>query len=154
MILLLLMANLYQSQNCLTPEQIAIDYFFERIFPQDFKEYNVVESNQRTKIDESYGYGFVYQCDNYGIQLIDKILNSKATSSTFINSNKCPVKTRKIRKNSSRLKIEVYSRVQIENQFFVYINVYKKLHFVEHYILTVDQTRGRLIDSCHFSEII
>jgi phage antirepressor YoqD-like protein len=82
------------------------------------------------------------------------ISESKALTAVYINADKSPVKTKKFKDNSGRLKITVCSKVTVDEQIYIYIRTYKKNDFVEHYILTLDNVDYKVLTTCHFSEII
>ena len=143
--------RLLPIQERQTPEQAAIDYFFENIFERDFPDYHVIEFNDQTKT-EGY-YGFIYNCENYTRALMDKVVSAPPSLLVNVNAGKCLVKVKKERRNSSRLQIEVYSSVKIDESQLIYITAYRKLRFVDHYFLTLDKDL-QLTSVCKVNEVI
>ena len=54
LIVLLFIVNVSHGQTKSTPEQVAIDYFFDHFFGINFPESEVVEFNNQTKADGYY----------------------------------------------------------------------------------------------------
>jgi hypothetical protein len=131
-------------------EQKACDYFFENVFNQEYKDYKVIEF--QTQTDTSKYWGIVHQCENWDQTTRDKIISSTPGEMVFVKAN-TNIKLRKIRKNSGRLKVYVYSRVKVENTYFVSIATYRKLRFAEYYFIRFDK-EGNVIEACKTGEII
>ena len=150
-ILWLFISLLLPTGDELTPEQIATDYFFENIFEQDLSDYRVIEFNALT---EQNGYfGIVVNCNSIRT-LFKELEEATPGTSVTVDASKCPVRVKKIRDNSNRIKIEVKSRKDLSERTFVYITAYRRLRFVNHYILTLSQEGTEVLDVCRVSEII
>jgi len=132
-------------------EQKACDYFFENIFTQEYKDYKVIEF--QTQTDTSKYWGVVHQCENWDQTTKGKIISSTPGKMVVVKANTPNIKLRKIRKSSGRLKVYVYSRVKVDNTYFVSIATYRKLRFAEYYFIRFDK-EGNIIETCKTGEII
>jgi len=70
-----------------------------------------------------------------------------------VKANAAGIKVKKIRKNSARLKVYVYSRIKVDNCYFVSIATYRKLRFTGYYFIKFDG-EGNIIETCETGEII
>ncbi len=138
-------------QNDRNLEQIAMDYFFENILKRDFPDYKVVEMNDSTYSDPYWG--IVHKCSGWSDSLIKDILAAKPSPGKIVNHDKSPVNVKRLRRNSSRLQIKVFSSISIRDQKCVMIIVYRKLRFAEYYYFIFDGS-DRLVDYCRVGEII
>jgi hypothetical protein len=132
-------------------EQKACIYFFESLFKENYDGYKVIEFENRT--DTSRYWGVVYQCDNWDEKTKGNIVSTKPSNSVYVQANNTVVSTKKIQKNSRRLKMFVYSKIKVDDHYYVSIAVYKKFHFVDYYFIRFDST-GEIIDSCKTGEVI
>jgi len=149
--LLFISALGYAQQNQL-PEQIALDYFFENIFKNDFPEYKVIEFNDHAHSD-CY-YGIVNHCEDFGESLKEKIIHEDCGPSVIINADKSPVRVTRIKEHSSKLKVDVFSKIELQQNYYIHISVYRKLRFVEHYIFTINKENREVVNVCRAGEII
>jgi hypothetical protein len=135
-----------------TPEQIAVDYFFENTFQEKFSEYKKLEFNTQT-ISDRYS-GIINHCEDFNPNLINDIKNTAPESTIMVNSSRCPIRTKKPKSNSSRLQIDVYSRIELKDEICVLLTAYRKLRFVEYYFVIMNNIDLEVIGVCNVGEII
>jgi hypothetical protein len=132
-------------------EQKASDYFFDNVFNQDYKEYKIIEFKNLT--DTSKYYGIIHKCEDWDKETKYQIMSTKPGESVDITAKTKDVKIKNIKTNSGRLKIYVYSKVKVGDNYFVSIATYRKLHFANYYFIKFDKD-GNIIDTCSTGEII
>ena len=132
-------------------EQKACDHFFNHIYGQEYNDYKVIEFQNHT--DTSKYWGIVYQCDNWDETTKKQIVTSVPGKALVVNANVPEIKTKRIRKNSGRLKIYVHSNIQVGDNYFVAIATYRKLRFAEYFFVKFDK-EGNIVETCKAAEII
>lgn len=132
-------------------EQRATDYFFNVIFRGDYQGYKVIEFRNQT--DTARYHGIIHRCNNWDADTKNLIVSASPGESTVVKVNVKGIKVKNERQNSARLKVYVYSKVKIGASYFVSIVVYKKLHFVNYYLIQFNEN-GDIIDMCKTGEII
>lgn len=142
----------YSPQDHKTPEQAAVDYFFTNVLEQDFPDLQTVRFNAVTRTDGYYSV--FYGCQDFDREFVKTMSDETPGPSVSVNADKCPIASKKPRSNSSQPQIFVHSRLELDGQFYIYIQVYQKLHFVEHYLLTVNPKNLSVKHVCKVSEII
>lgn len=131
-------------------EQKAVDYFFNTIFRVDYQGYKVIEFRNQTDTARYYG---IHKCENWDAYTKNLIVSTSPGESTDVKVNAKGINVKNVRQNSARLKVYVYSKVKIGASYFVSIVVYKKLHFVNYYLIQFNEN-GDIIDMCQTGEII
>lgn len=139
------------SQSTGDLEQKACDYFFDTIFKQEYQDYKVIEFKTRT--DTSKYYAIVHKCKNWDTATNVQIMSAHPSESVDVKAKLKEIKVKNIRKNSARLKISVYSRVKVGDNYFVSIAAYRKLRFANYYFFKFDKD-GNIIETCKAGEII
>lgn len=150
--LFLFLTFLQGTLDELTPEQVAVDYFFTNTFEANYSEYKSLVFNELTRTENNYS--LVPQCDKFGQELIHGILGATLGQQVNVNSDKCPIKTKKFRANSRKLQIEVYSRMVVDGRTFVRITVFHNLRFANEHFVELDSESGRVLDVCNAYQII
>ena len=151
-ILVLSIFSFFPHEEGRTPEQIAVDYFFENIFQEKFSECRTLEFNTQT-ITDSYS-AIVNHCENFNQNLISDIKNATPMTSILINSSKCPIKVKKPKRNSYRLQIDVYSSIEVKDEICVLITAYRRLRFGEYFFVIIDKQDLEVKGICNVGEII
>ncbi len=80
-------------------------------------------------------------------------MSSTPAKTVDIKANAADIRVKKIRKNSGRLKVYVYSNIKVGDSHFVSITIYRKLRFADHYFIEFDND-GNIINICNTGEII
>jgi len=97
--------------------------------------------------------GIVYGCKNWDEKTKGQIVSTTPGKSIEVKASLTDIRIKKIKKNSNRLKIHVYSKVKVGDNYFVLIGIYRKLRFAEYYFIKLDKT-GNVVDTCKEGEII
>lgn len=132
-------------------EQKATDYFFDNIFKSDYQDYKVVEFKNQT--DTSKYYGIIHKCEIWDKDLKYLIMSIEPGQTPDVKANVKDIKIKNLKMNSGRLKVYVYSKVKVSDNYFVSIATYKKLHFANYYFIKFDRD-GNIIETCKTGEII
>lgn len=132
-------------------EQLASGYFFEYLFEKEFSDVEVIEFNGRT--DTTGYYGVVFQCSNWNDSLKKQISHSQTKEIKDIDIPHLGLKVKPERKRSKRLKIRISPALEVKQRTFVFISVYKRMHFVNYYMFELNK-EGQVVDICTTSEII
>jgi hypothetical protein len=132
-------------------EQTASDYFFDNIFRENYNEYKIIEFETQT--DTSQYWGVVNQCKAWDEATKSQILSAKPDAAVSVKANRTGIRIKKIRKNSARLKVYVYSNIHVGSNYFVLVAAYRKLRFAEYYFIKFDED-GNIIETCKAGEII
>ncbi|WP_416866424.1 MAG: hypothetical protein ACMVP2_01475 [Imperialibacter sp.] len=148
----LFVAVFLSSMDDKTPEQVAVDYFLTNLLEQDFPDQRIVRFSDVTRTDGYYRV--FYGCQDFDREFVTAMNQETPGPSVSVNADKSPIMAKKPRFNSSQPQIIVHSRLELGGQFYIYIQVYQKLHFVEHYLLTVDQQTLSVTHVCKVSEVI
>lgn len=132
-------------------EQKACDYFFSNIFKNEYADYKVIEFDNQT--DTTRYWGIVHNCNNWGDKTKEQIESATPDKSIQIIATVTGVRVKKTTKNSGRLKIGVWSKVKIGDNYFVLIGAYRKLRFAEYFLIELDK-EGKVTGTCKQGEII
>ncbi len=132
-------------------EQKACDYFFASIFKNEYPDYKVIEFDNRT--DTTRYCGIVNKCENWNAKTTEQIASATPDKSTQVTASRAEIKVKKRITNSGRLKIRVWSKIKVDDNYFVLIGVYRKLRFAEYFFIELDR-HGKVIGSCKQGEII
>lgn len=114
-------------------EQKACDHFFANIFRTEYPHYKVIEFDNQT--DTTRYWGIVDKCQNWNDNTKRQILSRTPDKSTHVIATPANVRVKKRTKNSGRLKIGVWSKIEIGNNYFVLVGAYRKLRFAEYFFL-------------------
>jgi hypothetical protein len=132
-------------------EQKACDYFFSNIFKNEYADYKVIEFDTQT--DTTRYWGIVHKCNNWDDKTKGQIVSATPDKSTRVIATVTDVRIKKRTKNSGRLKIGVWSKIKIGDNYFVLIGTYRKLRFTEYFLIELDK-EGKVIGTCKQGEII
>jgi hypothetical protein len=132
-------------------EQKACDYFFSDIFKNEYQDYKVIEFDNQT--DTTKYWGIVHKCKNWDDKTKGQIVSAKPDKSTKVVATTTDVKVKQKTKNSGRLKIGVWSKIKVGDNYFVLIGTYRKLRFAEYFLIELDKD-GKVIGTCKQGEII
>jgi hypothetical protein len=132
-------------------EQKACDYFFANIFRQEYPDYKVIEFDNQT--DTTRYWGVVHNCKNWDDKTKEQILSTRPENSTKVIATTTNVRIKKTRRNSGKLKVAVWSKIKVGDNYFVLIGTYRKLRFAEYFFIQLDK-EGRIIGTCKQGEII
>lgn len=131
-------------------EQSAVEYFLTNVLNNRSSKVKILEFNSKT-ISRPYSSLF---CDSHNHDFVKRFDKSQPTVSVLINAEKSDLKIKKIRANSKKLKMEVYSHIEIEEKAYVVITLYKKLRYVEYYFIRLNKETFEVEDVCQTVEII
>ena len=132
-------------------EQKACDYFFTNIFKSEYSDYKVIEFDNQT--DTTRYWGIVHKCKNWDDRTKGQIVSTTPDKSTRVIATTTDVRVKKRTKNSGRLKIGVWSKIKVGDNYFVLIGAYRKLRFAEYFFIELDK-EGKIIGTCKQGEII
>jgi hypothetical protein len=132
-------------------EQKACDYFFSDIFKKEYPDYKIIEFDNQT--DTSRYWGIVHKCTNWDKETKRQILSATPDKSTQVIAITSGLKVKKTTKNSGRLRIGVWSKIKVGDNYFVLIGAYRKLRFAEYFLIELDKN-GNVIGTCKQGEII
>jgi hypothetical protein len=132
-------------------EQKACDHFFSNIFEKQYTDYKVVEFNNQT--DTVRYSGIVYGCENWTEKTKRLIVSTTPGKSTQVIANLTGLRIKKIKENSGRLKIRVFSKIKVGDNYFVLIGAYRKFRFAEYFFMEFDKGEN-IIATCKEAEII
>lgn len=132
-------------------EQKACDYFFANIFRKEYSDYKVIEFDNQT--DTTKYWSIVHKCKDWDDKTKGQIVSATPDKSTKVRATTTDVRIKKRTKNSGRLKIGVWSKVKVGDNYFVLIGTYRKLRFAEYYFIELDKN-GQVIGTCKQGEII
>lgn len=132
-------------------EQKACDYFFANIFRDEYPDYKVIEFNNQT--DTTKYWGILHKCKNWDDKTKAQIVSTTPDKSTQVIATTTEVRVKKRTKNSGRLKIGVWSKIKVGDNYFVLIGTYRKLRFAEYFFIELDK-KGKIIGTCKQGEII
>jgi hypothetical protein len=132
-------------------EQKACDYFFANIFKDEYPDYKAIEFDNQT--DTTKYLESVHKCNNWDDKTKAQIVSTTPDKSTHVSATATDLKVKRTKKNSGGLKIAVWSRVRVGNNYFVIIRAYRKLRFVEYFFIELDK-EGKIIGTCKQGEII
>jgi len=131
-------------------EQKACDYFFSNLFKNEYADYKVIEFDNQT--DTTRYWGIVHKCSNWDNKTKGQIVSVTPEKSTRVTAN-TDVRVRRTTKNSGRLKIAVWTKIKVDDSYFVLIGAYRKLRFAEYFFIELDKD-GNVIGTCKQGEII
>lgn len=132
-------------------EQKACDYFFASIFKNEYSDYKIIEFDNHT--DTTRYWGIVHKCKNWGDKTKVQIVSAIPDKSTQVTVTTADVRVKRRTKNSGRLKIGVWSKIKVDDHYFVLIGAYRKLRFTEYFFIELDM-EGKIIGTCKQGEII
>jgi hypothetical protein len=132
-------------------EQKACDYFFANIFRNEYSDYKIIEFDNQT--DTTRYWGIVHKCKNWDDKTIGQIVSTTPDKSTVVMAITTDVKIKKRTNNSGLLKIRVWSKIRVGDNYFVLIGAYRKLRFAEYFFIELDR-EGKVIGTCKQGEII
>ncbi|MGK7391141.1 MAG: hypothetical protein ACNS60_12350 [Candidatus Cyclobacteriaceae bacterium M2_1C_046] len=132
-------------------EQLALDHFTQNILPEEHPDLHKIQYSQRT-VNEYY-WGIIFHCENWDEATIKKIVSVKPQGDKSVILKTDRYKVGRIRSNSNKLRINVYSSVEVEDSYFVLIQTHRKLRFTQYYLYQFDKS-GKLIELCNVGEII
>ena len=132
-------------------EQKACDYFFANIFKEEYPDYKVIEFDNQT--DTTRYWGIVHKCKNWDNKTKRQIVSAIPDKSTQVIATTTDVRVKKRTKNSGRLKIGVWSKIKVGDNYFVLIGTYRKLRFAEYFLIELDN-EGKILVTCKQGEII
>src|SRR5690606_37788862 len=132
-------------------EQKACDYFFASIFRAEYPDYKVIEFDNQT--DTTTYWGIVDKCENWDDKSKGQIVSTTPDKSTQVFATTREVKVKKRTKNSGKLKIGVWSKIRVGDNYFVLIGTYRKLRSAEYFLIELDK-EGRILGTCKQGEII
>ncbi len=136
-------------------EQVAFSYFLEEIFPKKFTNEKSAEFDCKTKKEFTY-LGHVDICFKDESNLEEKLKPESGTSDTTqieLSSKGAQIKIVKVRPMSKRVKLSVLKSIKVNGLNYVLINVYKKDHYVDHYLLEISN-ENKILRWCSSEEII
>ena len=132
-------------------EQKAVDYFFANMFKEEYPDYSVIEFDNET--DTTRYWGIVHQCNIWDDKTKGQIVSATPDKSTKVIPTTTDVKVKRRKRNSGRLRIGVWSKIEVGDNYFVLIRVYRKLRFAEYFFIELDR-EGKVISTCKQGEII
>jgi hypothetical protein len=147
--IIFLLATFAQPETSL--EQNACDYFFSDVFKKEYPDYKVIEFSNQT--DTTRYPGIVHKCKNWDADKKRQIIFATPGKSIQVIAATKDVKIRKRTVNSGKLKIRVWSRIKVGENYFVLIGTYRKLRFAEYFFMEFDKD-GKIIGICKQGEII
>ena len=157
MTIILFLLGTISTDSSKNYEQLTTDYFFETIWKQNYKDFRVIEFDN--KADTSVYIGFIYSCEQWTnaevkpIKELKELKRQKGISE--IKLSKPPsvkVRTKKI-SDSRHLKLKVGTMIQLGDTYLVPFIIYELREFVDNYFLKFDKD-GRVIDKCEIREIM
>jgi hypothetical protein len=132
-------------------EQKACDYFFANIFKTEYPDYKVIEFDNKT--DTTRYWGIVQKCKNWDDKTKGQIVSAIPGKSTAVIASTTDVRVKKRTKNSGRLKIGVWSKIKVGDNYFVLIQTYRQLRFAEYFLIELNK-EGKVVGTCKQGEII
>ncbi len=132
-------------------EQKACDYFFASIFRNEYLGYKVIEFDNQT--DTTRYWGIVHKCKNWDVRTKGQIVSATPDKSTNVIATTIDVRVKKRTTNSRKLKIRIWSKIKVGDNYFVLIGAYRKLRFAEYFFIELDKD-GKVIGTCKQDEII
>jgi len=132
-------------------EQKACDYFFANIFGDEYPDYKVIEFDNQT--DTTRYWGIAHKCKNWDDKTKGQIVSARPDKSTHVNATTTDVRVKQRTKNSGNLKIGVWSKIKVGDNYFVLIGTYRKLRFAEYFFIELDKD-GKVVGTCKQGEII
>ena len=131
-------------------EQLTADYFFGTIWKEKYKDYKSIEFENKT--DSTISIGHIYGCEKWTETDKKEIKKGKTNKQIVLNSKPTDTTIKK-RSNSKRLKLIIGTKIQLGDDYFVPMIVYKPLEFVDHYFIKLDKD-GKIVDQCEVNEVI
>lgn len=132
-------------------EQKACDYFFSNIFKNRYADYKLVEFDNLT--DTTRYWGIVQNCKNWNDKTKGQIVSTTPDKSTQVTATTKVARVKRTKKNSGRLKIRVWSKIKVGDNYLVLIKTYRKLRFAEYFFIELDK-EGKIVQTCEQGEII
>ncbi|WKD86742.1 hypothetical protein KCTC32516_02120 [Polaribacter huanghezhanensis] len=145
---------LLQVKNCFSQkekEQLAFDYFMEKIFPKDYKGFTSKSvffnglSESKKDISGSFGKCFDEDFKEFFYDFKKVDINNKVKIK--INNYRFSK-----RKKPKYFYMKIFRSVNYKGFDYIYISLYKKDKFyVDHYIVKIENKK--IIDHCYVNEI-
>lgn len=132
-------------------EQKACDYFFSNIFKDEYADYKVIEFDNQTETTKYWG--IIHKCHNWDDKTKGQIISATPDESIQVVATTTDVRVKKRTNNSGRLKIGVWSKIKVGDNYFVLIGTCRKLRFAEYFLIELDE-EGKVIETCKQGEII
>ena len=121
-----------------------------RLFRRRFTSFRSFEFDDWT--DTTRYWGIVHKCNNWDDKTKGLIISATPDQSIQVTAN-TDVRVKKRTKNSGRLKIAVWSKIKVGDNYFVLLQAYRKLRFAEYFLIELD-SQGNVIGTCKQGEII
>ncbi len=141
--------------DTLSFEQRALDYFAIELFPQYYSTEKVIYFSGRSEGVESIGWPFS-ECFNHDSTFSQFYSKHKETASSSVTINYSGFSTiSKAKKpKGHQLYLRIYKAVRMGDIILVYIRVYKRDLFSDHFLLRISPSDSPEIAVCHVNEII
>lgn len=157
MTIILFLLGTMSTDSLKNYEQLTADYFFETIWNKNYKDFKVIEFDNKS--DTSVYIGFIYSCDQWRstearrIEELKGLKRQKGLKETTLKKpSSVRIRTRKI-SDSRHLKLKIGTMIQLGDYYLVPFIVYEPREFVDNYFLKFDKD-GHLIDKCEIREIM
>lgn len=149
-------SSILVAQNTISKEQIAFEYFFEKIFPLSYKEKICKFQFDGLTEKELSNFGTTYDfCLGKEIALdLYKNLNSNTNLSPgVIDLNKLKNVNIIFKKGSQKYRIYILKASKINNLHYVQIEITKKKHYTDAYFLVINE-QNVVINWCKTGNIM
>jgi hypothetical protein len=95
----------------------------------------------------------IFQCDTWNEIDKRKIINIQPEEIQEVNFHSKKFRIKKFNPGSKRLQMQVYTSIEVGDNHYVLIKLFKMDYFIEYFFYKFDD-RGNLTSLCHIGEII
>lgn len=152
--IILITAAAAQAQQ-ITVEQIAFNHFATEVFAQNYPNAKRVFYYGQTEREETIGGPFAecFKSDSDFQELLYQ-KHKMVTEKIDIESEGFPQFKVSSKSKPKQLNLRIYRAVKRNEIVYVYMKVYREMHFVDHYLIKISVATQKVLDVCHTNEII
>lgn len=143
-----------QTQH-ISVEQAAFDYFAIKIFAQNYPDIKRVYYSGETEREETIvgPFGDCFQSDSK-FQEFFKEKHEVVSEKIDIESANVMKFKKSSKSHPRQLNLMIYRGVRQNEIMYVYMKIYKEMHFADHYLIKIQAASRQVLEVCRTNEIM
>lgn len=154
-LLIFMLLTTYAQAQQVGFEQKAFDYFANEIIRENYQEAKYVYFTGQSEMQQTIAGPF-FECFESDKEFEDFFYKVKKNNATSVPINIAGLSSVQASKKikSNKLNLKIYRAVVNNEDTYVYIKVFKKKRFVDHYLLKISSSKKEVVDICRINEMI